>query len=404
MTITLNQSSSGANKDLAWGGEAWRRPRISLIICTLDEHEAIGGVLDAVSADLAHIAHEIIVVDDSADDRTAQVVEDRARRYRAVRLIHRVGTGGLASAAICGWDAARGQTLAIMDGDGQHDPRLISRMLRRLDETGVELVVASRYLESAESGLRGYRHLLSRAGVGLSSGLLGLRLADPLSGCFLMRRDWYEAVRPRLSGVGFKILVDIAASHHRRPTTVQIPTALLARTGGESKLDLRVIVDLAALLIEKRTGGAVPARMSLFLLVGATGLATHLTVLALSRLAGFPFWLGQTCAILAAMTWNFGLNNSLTFREQRLRGPALGRGLLSFYAGCLLGALVSEIAAAGLNAAGAPWALAGLAGAVLGAAWNYQAAKRLTWRVGASPKASDEAATSAAKLAEGPAS
>jgi len=404
MKIYGETAFHGTDKDLAWGGETWRRLRLSLIICTLDEHEAIGGVLDAVSADLADIPHEIIVVDDSIDDRTAQVVEERARRQRAVRLIRRPGTGGLASAAIAGWDAARGQALAIMDGDGQHDPRLIGRMLRRLDETGVEMVVASRYLDSAESGLRGYRHLLSRAGVGLSGGLLGLGLADPLSGCFLMRRDWYEAVRPRLSGVGFKILVDVAASHHRRPSTAQIPTALLARTGGESKLDLRVIVDLAALLVEKRTCGAVPARTSLFLLVGATGLAAHLALLALSRLADLPFWLGQTCAILAAMTWNFGLNNSLTFRERRLRGPALARGLLSFYAGCLFGALVSELAGAGLNAAGAPWALAGLAGAVLGAAWNYQAAKRFTWRAATPSKAADPAAAPAVRLMGGPVS
>lgn len=392
---------NNARKDLAWGGETWRHLRLSLVICTLDEHEAIGGVLDTVSADLVDISHEIIVVDDSVDDRTAQVVEERARRHRAVRLIRRTGTGGLASAAICGWDAARGQTLAIMDGDGQHDPRLIRQMLRRLDETGAELVVASRYLESARSGLRGYRHLLSRAGVGLSAGLLGLRLADPLSGCFLMRREWYEAVRPRLSGVGFKILVDVVASHHRAPTTAQIATALLARTGGESKLDLRVVIDLAALLVEKRTGGAIPARVSLFLLVGATGLATHLMVLTLSRLADLPFWLGQTCAILAAMTWNFGLNNSLTFRERRLRGLALVQGLLSFYAGCLLGALVSEVVGAGLDAVRAPWALAGLAGALLGAAFNYQVAKRLTWRAGTPSKAADPA-TPPAGLMQGP--
>ena len=352
-----------------------------MVICTLNEHEAIGGVLDEVGADLAHLAHEILVVDDSVDDRTAQVVAERARRQPAIRLIRRTGTGGLASAAIAGWDAARGQTLAIMDGDGQHDPRLIGRMLRRLDETDAELVVASRYLDSADGGLTGVRHLISRAGVNLTGWLLGLRLADPMSGCFLMRRDWYEAVRPSLSGVGFKILVDIAVSHHRHPKTVQIPTALLERTGGESKLDLRVMVDLAALLVEKRTGGAIPARMSLFLLVGVTGLAVHLAVLSASQGLDLPFWLGQTGAILAAMTWNFGLNNRLTFRDQRLRGPALWRGLLSFYVACLAGALVSEAAGAGLDAVGAPWALAGVVGAVLGAAWNYHAAKRLTWRV-----------------------
>lgn len=385
-------------RDIPWGGGAAARPRVSVVICTLDEHEAIGGVLDEVTADLSGVPHEIIVVDDSADDRTAQVVADRARRDRAIRLIRRHGAGGLASAAIAGWDAARGQVLAIMDGDGQHDPRLVGAMLRRMDETEVELVVASRYLTSADSGLDGYRHLLSRLGVGLTGRLLGLRLVDPMSGCFLMRRDWYEDVRPRLSGVGFKILVDVAASHHRRPRTAQIPTVLRARAGGESKLDLRVMLDLAALLVEKRTGGAIPARMSLFMLVGTTGLAAHLATLGASRLLHAPFWLGQGAAIMTAMTWNFALNNSLTFRDQRLRGAAVWPGLLKFYVGCLAGALISEAAGAALNAVGAPWALAGAVGAVLGAAWNYHAARRLTWRAA---EAADTDAASAAPIAEG---
>lgn len=404
MDLENRTTPRNSSQDLAWGAGNWVRPKVSVVICTLDEHEAIGGVLDEVVADLDSLTHEILVVDDSTDNRTAQVVEERARRHPAIRLIRRTGTGGLASAAIAGWDVARGQTLAIMDGDGQHDPRLIGRMLRRIDETGAELVVASRYLDSADGGLSGFRHLLSRAGVGLAGRLLGLGLADPMSGCFLMRRDWYEAVRPRLSGVGFKILVDVAASHHRRPRTAQIPTALRARTGGESKLDLRVVIDLAALLVEKRTGGAIPARMSLFLLVGATGLAAHLAALGASQAANLPFWLGQTGAILAAMTWNFGLNNSLTFREQRLRGAALWRGLLSFYVACLVGALISEAAGAGLNAIGAPWALAGLTGAVLGAAWNYHAARRLTWKTSrqdASPAIADAAAPLDTGLAGG---
>jgi dolichol-phosphate mannosyltransferase len=124
--------------------------------------------------------------------------------------------------------------------------------------------------------------------------------------------------------------------------------------------------------------------MSQFLLVGATGLAAHMSVLSLASLSALPFWAAQTCAILAAMSWNFVLNNSLTFRDRRLSGPALWRGLLSFYAACLGGALASEAAGAGLAAAGAPWLVAGVAGAVLGAFWNYQAARRLTWRASSS--------------------
>jgi dolichol-phosphate mannosyltransferase len=72
-------------------------PSLSVVICTLDEHEAIGGVLDDVVADLAGTSFEIIVVDDSTDARTAQVVLERARSQPAIRLIRRSGGTGLAS-------------------------------------------------------------------------------------------------------------------------------------------------------------------------------------------------------------------------------------------------------------------------------------------------------------------
>jgi dolichol-phosphate mannosyltransferase len=351
-----------------------------VIICTLDEQEAIGSVLDDVIAELADVPHEIIVVDDSIDDATGQVVLDRARIHPGVRLIRRHGAGGLASAAIAGWDVARGETLAVMDGDGQHDPRLIRRMLDRMAQTSADVVVASRYLDDNGSGLTGFRHWGSRAGVGVSSLLLGLRLADPLSGCFMMSRAWYETVRPRLSGLGFKILIDVVASDRRRPRLEQVPTALRARVGGVSKLDLRVVFDLLALLAEKRTGGALSARMTQFLFVGLTGLLVHLTVLSTGRALDAPFWLGQSAAIFLAMSWNFMLNNGLTFRDRRLHGRALWQGLGSFYIACLGGAVVSEAVGAGLHALDVPWFAAGVAGALLGAFWNYRAVQRLTWR------------------------
>ncbi len=159
-----------------------------------------------------------------------------------------------------------------------------------------------------------------------------------------------------------------------------MPTALRARVGGESKLDVRVVFDLAALLVEKRTRGALPARMTQFLFVGLTGLAVHLMVLSTGRVLGAPFWLGQTGAIFLAMSWNFMLNNGLTFRDRRLHGVALWQGLLKFYVACLGGAAVSEVVGAGLHALSVPWYLAGTAGALLGAFWNYRAVQRLTWR------------------------
>ncbi len=360
-------------------------PELSVVICTLDEHEAIGSVLRALSVALAQVSHEILVVDDSRDERTAQAVIACARTQRTVRLLRRREGQGLASAAIAGWDGARGRCLAIMDGDGQHDPRLIAQLYAQLQEGRHDLAVASRYLDGAHSGLGGVRHAMSRGAVRLTQLLLGARLADPMSGCFAMTRAWYGQVRPRLSGLGFKILVDVVASGPRRPRVAQLPALLGARQGGQSKMDARVVVDLLTLLVEKRSRGWIPARMTLFFAVGLSGLALHLSLLAALTAAHWPFWAGQLLAIMAAMTSNFVLNNELTFRDRRLRGARLLSGLLMFYLACLGGSFLNEGLALALHALGAHWTLAAVAGSVAAALWNYHAAKRTAWSAEVNP-------------------
>jgi dolichol-phosphate mannosyltransferase len=368
---------------LAPAPDAPPRVELSLVICTLDEAEAIGPLLDETGNRLSGLAYELIVVDDSAGDATAAVVLARAAADPRIRLLHRQGARGLASAAIAGWDAARGRLIGLMDGDGQHDPQLIAQMTAPLAATGdgaPDLVLASRYMHQGGTGLAGLRNAISRVGTAMTHLLLGVRVSDPLSGCFLMRREWYEAVRPRLTGIGFKILLDVLASGRRRPVVREVPTALRPRDGGVSKLDLRVIADFVALLLEKRSGGLLSARLALFLMVGASGVAVHLAVLSLVRALGAPFWAAQGAAILTAMTTNFFANNALTFRDMRLRGRRLVGGLASFYLACLGGAAISEVVGIGLHAGGAGWIAAGLAGAVAGALWNYQTVQLVTWR------------------------
>jgi dolichol-phosphate mannosyltransferase len=358
-------------------------PSLSLVICTLDESEAIGALLRETTAALGELHHEILVVDDSADDRTAAVVRAFAAANPAIRLIRREGARGLASAAIAGWDAARGEALAIMDGDGQHDPALLPRLAARLTEDGADLAVASRYVAEGPSGLAPMRHLGSRVATLAACLALGAKTSDPMSGFFVMTRAWYQAARPKLSGVGFKILADLMASGGRGPKVAELPASLRARAGGVSKLDVRVVAELAALLIEKRSGGAIPSRFTLFACVGATGLLIHLASLsAIGGIMGAPFWLAQAMAILTAMTSNFFLNNALTFRDLRLKGRELGRGLGAFYLSCAGGAVLGEAAAAGLDRLGGHWIASGVAGAMLSALWNYWSTSRAAWRVG----------------------
>ncbi|WP_158543205.1 glycosyltransferase [Dyella psychrodurans] len=292
-------------------------PVLSVVICTLDEHEAIRGVLSELGEHLQGIQHEVIVVDDSTDERTAVVVNDYAREAPQVRLIRRHNASGLSSAAINGWDAARGRFLAIMDGDGQHDPALMKALLRKLDDPAIDVAVASRYLEDSRSGLHGLRHRLSRAGIWLTDSMLGVPLADPLSGCFAMRREWYEEVRGRLSGLGFKILIDVIASAKRHPRTAQIPTLLRARAGGASKLDARVVIDLLTLLIEKRTRGSLTAKAMMNGLAVLSTLCMQLLSLALLLKFACPLWAALFLSVGFGLTGRWGLTYLLTSRSLR---------------------------------------------------------------------------------------
>ncbi|HUA79567.1 MAG TPA: glycosyltransferase [Dyella sp.] len=339
---------------------------LSLVICTLDEHEAIGGVLSELNQHLQDIKHEIIVVDDSTDERTADVVHAYAQTHKQVRLLRRHQASGLSSAAIKGWDAAEGRVLAIMDGDGQHDPVLIKALLEKLEDPTIDVAVASRYLDGSRSGLNGLRHRLSRTGTWLTDAMLGVPLADPLSGCFAMTREWYTQVRRELSGLGFKILIDVVASGSRRPHTAQAPTLLRARAGGASKLDTRVVIDLITLLIEKRTRGRFTAKAVMdSVAVLSTFCMQWLAVDVLLKLS-VPLWLAMLLSVGFGLTGRLGIAHIMTPRSLRPRTlQGARRQWLAFYISRWSDIPLNACFALALLAAHCPWTIAVLGGVLL---------------------------------------
>lgn len=354
-------------------------PHLSLVVCTLDEAEAIGPVLRETLDHLSSCEVEIIVVDDSLDERTADVVRACAAVDNRIRLIRRPGERGLAAAAAAGWAAARGRLLGLMDGDGQHDPAVLPLLVQGLEEADADIAVASRYAPGARTGLHGFRHGLSQCGTFLARVVTGTPTTDPLAGCFLFRREWWHEARSRLSPIGYKILLDLALSGRRTPRIFETPTALRRRLAGGSKLDTRVIVELAAQLVEKRSGGLIPARFVMFGAVGASGVAVNVGLLSTLAAAGGPFWLAQAIAIVTAMTTNFLLNNLLTFRDRRLHGGAFWRGLIAFYVACTGGAVINQLLGFGLYSLGIWPTAAGAVGALSAALWNFAAVSRVTW-------------------------
>jgi len=221
---------------------------------------------------------------------------------------------------------------------------------------------------------------LSNLGRGLSRMISHCELSDPMSGFFLVDRRFLEEVIHSTSGIGFKILLDLVASARRPVRVAELPYTFRTRLYGESKLDILVGLEYLQLLLDKMVGDVVPPRFVIFGLVGCVGVALHLTALYLFQSLGRSFAQSQALAAFLAMTSNFLLNNTTTYRDRRLRGLRLLSGLLIFYLACSVGLFINVRLAQVLKDGGWPWYLAGLFGLVVGSIWNYGITSILTWR------------------------
>ena len=356
---------------------------LGIVLPTLNERGNIAPLVERIEAALGPAGWEVIVVDDNSADGTADEARDLAGADTRVRVLQRFGRRGLASAAIEGMCASAARFVAVMDADHQHDPALLVPMLEAVSGGRADIAVASRFAEGGDaSGLASARREQgSRLANALARRLTGTDLSDPMSGYFLLPAETLRTLAPRLSGIGFKIFLDILAAAPHPLRVAEFPLAFAARRAGVSKLDRAVAFEFLVGLYERWLGRVIPTRFALFGTVGALGVVVHMAVLALVyRAVGTGFIAAQGVAVVAAMTFNFWLNNWLTYRDRRLQGAgALAWGWAKFCATCSLGAVANVAVAGLLQAQGLWWALAALAGIVAGAVWNYALSSRFVW-------------------------
>ena len=363
-------------------GQAQEGPELSVIVPTFNERDNVTVLYRRLEATLVNVAWEVVFVDDNSPDGTSDVVRALAQQDSRVRCIRRIGRRGLSGACIEGILASSAPYAAVIDADLQHDETQLPKMLLLLASDQADLVVGSRYIEGYKSeGFNKQRAGASALATEVARKMLRVEIADPMSGFFMVRRDRFEQLAPKLSVHGFKILLDLVASAQGNLRAVEIPYTFGARQHGESKLDSMVALDFLGLVLAKLTNDIVSLRFILFAMVGGIGLVVHLTTLFLGlQLFKAPFAEAQAAGAIVAMTTNFILNNFLTYRDQRLKGFAILRGLIMFYIVCSVGLLANVGVAFSVYDQEPIWWLAGLAGALMGVVWNYAMSGLFVWR------------------------
>ncbi|MGA7937614.1 MAG: glycosyltransferase [Kovacikia sp.] len=374
--------------------------RFSLVIPTYNESGNIEKLIQRLDTILDQILpnnYELIVVDDDSRDRTWEVVSELLPNYPHLRVMRRQHEQGLSTAVIRGWQVARGEVLGVIDGDLQHPPEILSRLLAEIDNQS-DLVVASRHVEGGGvSSWSPVRRFLSRGAQMIGIVLLPRvvsSVSDPMSGYFVIRRS--AIAGKLLNPVGYKILIEVLGRGEINQVA-EVGYVFQEREEGQSKVTWKQYTDYLHHLLRLRlsTGrlGWLSQRLDFpigrflrFGFVGLSGLAVDMgTLYLLHGLLGFGLTRSAIVAAELAILNNFVWNDLWTFRDiahqQRGRRRVIKR-LLKFNGVCLIGVILKILLLNLLfNGLHINAYLANFLAIAVITFWNFWLNLKLSWRV-----------------------
>jgi dolichol-phosphate mannosyltransferase len=343
------------------------QPSVTVVVPTYQEAQNIPHLIERVREvrEAAGLDLELLLMDDRSGDGSAELVERIALPW--VRLIERTGKRGLSEAVLEGLRRSRRDVLVVMDGDLSHPPEEIPRMLRALGE-GADVVFGSRFTEggSTDDDWSLFRRINSRVATLLALPLV--RMKDPMSGFFAMRRATFEAGRD-FSPVGYKIGLEVVIKCRCR-RIVEVPIHFTDRQRGRSKLSMAEQLNYLKhirRLYDYRFG--TWSHLGQFLVVGASGLVVNLLLLTLLLWLGAEKGPAVASSIALSMLWNFGLNRRFSFSYARTE--AVLPQLVGFVAACSVGAVVNYVITTAIWDAVRIKQVAAIAGVVAGTGLNF---------------------------------
>jgi dolichol-phosphate mannosyltransferase len=244
---------------------------VSVVVPTYREAANIGALIARLEGvrNSSGLDIELVIVDDSSDDGTAEAARAMAKPW--ARVMERAGARDLSKSALLGVEKARHPIVVVMDADLSHAPEDVPRLVEALAK-GAEFVVGSRYVAGGSTDAKWGigRRIASRSAAAAARLVCPAR--DPLSGFLCFRREWALGsgdLRPR----GYKIGLELMA---RRSVgaVAEVPIHFEERRAGRSKLGMRqawqFVVQLALLGNSVRWWGArLAAAVLLACLVGA---------------------------------------------------------------------------------------------------------------------------------------
>ena len=221
--------------------------KLSLVIPILNEEKNIIPLTKKIIQNLKKIKYEIIFVDDGSIDNSQLKLKALKKKYKFFRPILRNKKRDLTQSCFDGIRKSVYKNILIMDGDLQHDPKYVKKMLKIYNKYNLDIVVGSRkLLHGKNQGLSEARRFASILLIYFFR-IFKVKTHDPMSGFFLFRKDIYFKNKKFFFGKGFKILADILINSKQYLKIKDVHINFNRRFNSESKMGLRVLLILIQL-------------------------------------------------------------------------------------------------------------------------------------------------------------
>ena len=215
--------------------------KFSIVIPTYNERQNIALLIEKISKNLKNFFYEIIVIDDNSQDGTKLVLKEiKSSKKNFTFHIRKKEKRDLSQSLILGIKKTKFNNIIIMDGDLQHNPKYLPKIIRIFFKKKIDLLVCVRNFKK-RSGLSTFRYFGSLSLIIFINVFLGKKVSDPMSGFFIFKKQIYTSNKKNIYGKGFKLLFDLIYSSKKPFKIKEYMIIFNKRKNNKSKMNLKVI-------------------------------------------------------------------------------------------------------------------------------------------------------------------
>jgi len=224
---------------------------LSIIIPILNENDNLINLTKKIYKFTKGIKFEVIFIDDNSEDNSYKTLKLLKKRYRNLKYFIRKKKNDLTQSCFLGIKKSNFKNILIMDGDGQHDPKYIYKMFKIFSEKNMDFVIGVRNFYKKDNSLSTFRFFASKILIFLLNFLFNIKTADPMSGFFIFKKNFYIQNKKIFFGKGYKILADFIYSTNKSIKIYDFKIKFLKRKKEKSKMSFKILIILIFFIIKK---------------------------------------------------------------------------------------------------------------------------------------------------------